>query len=174
MEVSDSLHARAVTALWIEENNGHWRSTLVYDPTKWVYRLRDRGRRVSQLLVLWFILFGDPVGQLSNACGRSECVNPYHYRDEQDREQWSWRTSGYDTGEELVGAGVDGDDGYSYQVHFKRSALMSRSIVSAGITVKDFGCYCCGARFNNWVSRNDVVCDSCWSDEDERAKMEDR
>lgn len=171
MEVSESLHRRAVTALWIEEDEGHWRSTLTMDHPEDgpYYRLRNGSHgRVSQLLVFWCIQFGDPVGQLSNVCGRTECVNPYHYRDESDRQQSDWRVE-ESNGKELLDRVVEGEGNRFMQIVdivLKSDILISNVY---GMT-KDMGCYHCGKEFDPLASRNQVICPECWTDEDQRIK----
>ena len=163
MEVSESLHARAVSALWIEENEGHWRSTLCGD--QYVHKLRDGARRISQLLVLRVILLGDPVGQLSNACGRSECVNPYHYRDQSEREQLAWKAVEF-TLSEAMAPWTQAEEGRYMQlldIVNESDASISNNY---GMT-SDMGCYHCGGRFDPLAHRNQVICPECWTDEDQ-------
>jgi hypothetical protein len=163
MKVSESLHRRAVSALWIEENEGHWRSTLFRRQR--AYQLRDGVRRISQLLVLRTILLGDPVGQLSNACGRSECVNPYHYRDQSEREQSDWRAEECN-GKELLDRIADGEGNRFMQIVeiVTKSDILINNVY--GMT-NDMGCYHCGKRFDPLAHRNQVICPECWTDEDQ-------
>ncbi len=164
MEVSESLHRRAVTALWIEEDGGHWRSTLFPHHGE-QYRLRNKGRRISQLLVLWVILNGDPVGQLSNACGRSECVNPYHYRDQSEREQLEWRSVDFVSSEALAPWIEEEENRFMQLLDIVNES--SASIENAYGMTNDMGCYHCGKRFDPLVGKNKVVCPECWTDEDQ-------
>lgn len=169
MEVSESLRTRAVSALWIEEDEGHWRSTLSCHPTHRVNRLRDGARRISQLLVLRVILLGDPVGQLSNVCGRSECVNPYHYEDQWEREQLAWKAVGF-TLSEAVAPWTQTEEGRYMQLLDIVNESSASIENNYGMT-HDMGCYHCGKRFDPLAHRNQVICPECWTDEDQ-AKAE--
>lgn len=165
MEVSESLRTRAVSALWIEEDEGHWRSTLSCHPTHRVNRLRDGARRISQLLVLRVILLGDPVGQLSNVCGRSECVNPYHYEDQWEREQLAWKAVGF-TLSEAVAPWTQTEEGRYMQLLDIVNESSASIENNYGMT-NDMGCYHCGKRFDPLAHRNKVICPECWTDEDQ-------
>jgi hypothetical protein len=122
---------------------------------------------------LWITTYGKrPSGQLSNACGDTKCVNPAHYKDQKDREQAMWvRSIPHDIDDELLAMGLDGDDGFAYQVANDSNWCGDEQLnpSDAGMT-KDFGCYHCGARFDPFSSRNQVVCDGCWTDEDQSIK----
>lgn len=168
MEVSDKFKEKALLKR-VDDDEGHWRSLLAFDKTRRVHRLNDGPRRTSHLLVLWHIFLGDPVGLLSNACGRSECVNPYHYKDESDRQQADWRAEECN-GKELLDHVAD-DEGNRFMqivdIVLKSDILISNVY---GMT-NDMGCYHCGKRFDPLAHRNQVVCPECWTDEDQ-AKAE--
>jgi len=152
--------------------NGCWESLLTMNAHK--YRLRNGKGSVSQLLVLWWCTYGKgPEGQLSNACGDTTCVNPEHYRDQVDREQqkWqAWNIKGID--KQLIDFGIDPEDGYSYQVHMFGSEHKDQSLDAAGMT-RMFCCYHCDKVFDPLKSRNPVVCDDCWTDEDQAQSEEE-
>jgi hypothetical protein len=175
VEISESLYNRAITSLWFVEHDGHWISTLHKHHGE-VYRLRDNGRRVSQLLVLWCFFLGDPFGQLTNACGNAECVNPFHYKDGRDRQQYEWArdTWSVDVIAELTNAGYSTDDVGEFGLKIFDICELSPSDIldKYGMTI-DFGCYHCGTRFDPFESRNKVLCNDCWSEEDQR-EMEKR
>ena len=151
--------------------NGCWVSLLSMDSHK--YRLRDGSKRVSQLLVLWWCIYGkSPAGQLSNACGDTTCVNPTHYKDQEDRNQQEWKVWDIaDVDDKLLEWGIDGEDGYCYAVHSTSNISADEGLAAAGMT-RNFHCYHCNEIFDPLKSRNQIVCDSCWTDEDQRHSEE--
>lgn len=185
-----TLEMRAKEALVFGED-GHWWSTLTVDKRR--YRIRIGDRFTSQLLVLWQIYFGDPVGLLSNACGRAECVNPYHYRDESDRQQLMWRTEAgmVDIADELAREGLSLDDVETFGIRvISIHGLSPSDILDAYGMTNDMGCYECGGRFDPIIEEkldddgkpikiltpgNGVICPGCFSrwTEKDFAVMED-
>lgn len=133
------------------------------------YRIRVNGERISQLLVLWQIYLGDPVGLLSNACGRAECVNPYHYRDESDRQQVDWRSEEFKLSEAVAPWTREEEDRCMQLLDIVNES--SASIENNYGMTHDMGCYHCGKRFDPLAHRNTVICPECWTDEDQ-AKAE--
>lgn len=167
MEVSDSLKKRAFESKNIGEC-GHWFSTLCRDGR--IYKLYSSGRRISQLLVLRCILIGDPIGRLSNDCGRSDCVNPYHWLDASDRDQRQWRMWGSKVNiiRMLAEAGLSWEDVNQFGIRvFTIEGLSPSDILDQYGMTHDMGCYHCGKRFDPLAHRNQVICPECWTDEDQ-------
>ena len=164
-----TLEMRAKEALVFGED-GHWWSTLSRHESHRVSRLRVGDSRVSQLLVLWQIYLGDPVGLLSNACGRAECVNPYHYRDESDRQQADWRV-GERSSRRTFDLLFDHESERFMQI-IDITEMSDALIGNVYGMTNDMGCYHCSeSRFDPLKHRNQVVGPECWTDEDQ-AKAE--
>lgn len=151
--------------------NGCWES--LYTAVGRRFRIRSAGKYYNQLLVLWWCIYGKgPSGQLSNACGDTSCVNPSHYRDQDDRNQQAWKVWDLeDVDDKLLDWGIDGEDGFSYGVHTLHTTSYDESADAAGMT-RMFNCYHCNAMFDPMKSRNPVVCDDCWTDEDQAQSEE--
>lgn len=166
MKISESLSWRAFHNA-IPGINGCWKSLLKSNHHR--YRLRNGKSDVSQLLVLWWCTYGKgPSGQLSNACGDTTCINPVHYRDQEDRNQQEWKVWDIaDVDEKLLEWCIDGNDGYNYCVHTLHTTNYEESADSAGMT-RNFHCYYCNEIFDPLNGRNQVVCDNCWTDVDQR------
>ena len=126
------------------------------------YRLHDRLHRIhwridgvrrhfSHAHLLWRAVYGDnPLGMMEKCCGVEHCVNPAHFRDSSDRDQAAWKVAEFNADEDLERAGIDSSDGYQYQTN------------EDGMTF-DFGCYCCGRRFDplGEGSMSEVLCSDC-------------
>jgi hypothetical protein len=135
--------------------------------------MRNGSKRVLQVIVLWTFCNGEPQGQLSNVCGDIRCVNPDHYRDQEDRNQQAWKVWDLDdVDDKLLEWGIDSEDGFNYGVYSYRSSNHEDSADEAGMT-RMFHCYHCNTVFDPMKSRNPVVCDDCWTDEDQARSEEE-
>lgn len=157
--------------------NGCWESLLAMHKHGG-YILKQGNKRISQLLVLWWVHNdSEPVGQLSNACGDTRCVNPDHYLDHVGRftlwndREWA-RINVAEPEDVLRDLGIDEEDGYSFQVYEYDSPHNKCGLGEAGMT-RMFCCYHCNAVFDPMKSRNPVVCDDCWTDEDQAQSEEE-
>ena len=133
----------------------HWLSQYQFKAKKREHRIHWRidgvRRYFSHLQLLWEVCYGKPpLGSLEKYCKVPHCVNPAHFGDAHDRDQAAWKVAEFNADEDLERAGIDSADGYQYQMN------------EDGMTF-DFGCYCCGKRFDPLAegSRSEVLCSDC-------------
>lgn len=163
-----SVLDRACRNLWIDDVKC-WVSTIV-PPARQApqleYKRNNLRAWVSQAVVLWTYLFGyTPFGDMTKVCGTPNCVNPFHFYDQPDRDQREWvRTYRQNNADLLNIAGYDKED--SMENVFDLYGLETDEIRSRYGMTSDFGCYHCGRRFDPTVSKNQVICNDCWEDDD--------